>query len=71
MGHEASTRALCLSHGFRARVRAFLTHTVAPGQLFLPMHAESTNRLTPSIFDPYSRQPSYKHTAVNVVPEEG
>ena len=54
----------------RARVRAFPTHAVAPGQLFLPMHAESTNRLTASVFDPHSRQPSYKHCAVMVVREE-
>ncbi|HWE29554.1 MAG TPA: molybdopterin dinucleotide binding domain-containing protein, partial [Polyangia bacterium] len=46
------------------RARAFLTHSVAPGQLFLPMHYAETNRLTFSAFDPYSRQPSYKACAV-------
>jgi anaerobic selenocysteine-containing dehydrogenase len=46
------------------RARAFLTHSVAPGQLFLPMHWAETNRLTFSAFDPHSRQPSYKACAV-------
>lgn len=48
--------------------RAFVTPTVAPGQVFLPMHYEATNRLTVPAFDPYSRQPSYKHCAVRVQP---
>jgi assimilatory nitrate reductase catalytic subunit len=46
------------------QARAFVTHSVAPGQLFLPMHYAETNRLTFPAFDPYSRQPSYKACAV-------
>jgi len=45
---------------------AFLTPAVRPGQVFLPMHYEETNRLTDAVFDPYSRQPSYKSCAVQV-----
>ena len=45
---------------------AFLTPTVRPGQIFLPMHYEAVNRLTHPAVDPYSRQPSYKHCAVRV-----
>jgi anaerobic selenocysteine-containing dehydrogenase len=48
------------------RARAFVTPTVAEGQVFVPMHFVETNRLTSSSFDPYSRQPSYKHCAVQV-----
>ncbi len=48
------------------RARAFITHTVKPGQVFVPMHYDTTNRLTFPAFDPYSRQPSYKHCAVRV-----
>jgi assimilatory nitrate reductase catalytic subunit len=48
------------------RARAFITATVARGQVFLPMHDEATNRLTAEIFDPLSRQPSYKACAVRV-----
>ena len=45
---------------------AFVTATVAPGQVFVPMHYGETNQLTNPSFDPYSRQPSYKHGAVEV-----
>ncbi|MDB6151035.1 MAG: nitrate reductase [Chthoniobacter sp.] len=45
---------------------AFVTPTVAPGQLFMPMHYIETNALTVPAFDPYSRQPSYKFCAVKV-----
>ncbi len=49
------------------RARAFVTPTVQPGQVFLPMHYTETNRLTDAIFDPYSRQPAYKSCAVKLV----
>jgi assimilatory nitrate reductase catalytic subunit len=48
------------------RARALITSTVAPGQVFVPMHYCETNRLTSRSFDPYSRQPSYKSGAVEV-----
>ncbi|MFO0896400.1 MAG: nitrate reductase [Pirellulales bacterium] len=48
------------------RARALLTPTVRPGQVFLPMHEEATNRLTDAVFDPYSHQPAYKACAVTV-----
>ncbi|HEV2759669.1 MAG TPA: nitrate reductase [Acidimicrobiales bacterium] len=46
--------------------RAYVTPTVAPGQVFVPMHYAKTNQLTKPSFDPYSRQPSYKSAAVGV-----
>jgi assimilatory nitrate reductase catalytic subunit len=49
-----------------AVARAFVTPTVPAGQLFLPMHDGSTNRLTLAEFDPESRQPAYKACAVRV-----
>jgi anaerobic selenocysteine-containing dehydrogenase len=52
-----------------AKVRAFVTTTVQPGQVFLPMHHASTNLLTLARFDPHSRQPSYKHCAALVEKE--
>ncbi|MEK6257506.1 MAG: nitrate reductase [Planctomycetota bacterium] len=48
------------------RARAFVTPTVQPGQVFIPMHYEAVNQLTDAVFDPYSRQPSYKACAVRV-----
>jgi assimilatory nitrate reductase catalytic subunit len=48
------------------RARAHLTATVAAGQAFLPMHHPDVNRLTFPSFDPHSRQPAYKLSAVEV-----
>ncbi len=48
------------------RARAFLASTVQSGHLFLPMHYEGVNTITRAEFDPYSRQPSYKHCAAVV-----
>ena len=47
-------------------VKAFITHVVQPGQVFMPMHHPETNQLTFAAFDPYSRQPSYKACAVRL-----
>lgn len=48
------------------RATAFLTPTVQSGQVFIPMHYAATNQLTDAVFDPHSRQPSYKSCAVRV-----
>jgi assimilatory nitrate reductase catalytic subunit len=48
------------------RARAFVTSTVARGTVFVPMHYAETNRLTAPVFDPHSRQPSYKYAAVEL-----
>ena len=45
---------------------AFLSTTVRPGQIFIPMHNVQTNRLTFPAFDPHSHQPSYKTCAVRI-----
>jgi assimilatory nitrate reductase catalytic subunit len=52
----------------RGKIKAsvFITATVQPGQVFIPMHYEATNQLTFPAFDPYSRQPSYKACAVTI-----
>lgn len=52
----------------RVKAKAYITPTIKPGQLFMPMHYETTNQLTLAHFDPYSRQPSYKNCAVRVRP---
>ncbi len=48
--------------------RAFVTNTVRPGHVFLPMHYANINELTFPVFDPHSRQPGYKACAVSVEP---
>jgi assimilatory nitrate reductase catalytic subunit len=45
-----------------------LTSCVKPGEVYLPMHDGRVNQLTHASFDPLSRQPSYKHSAVRVEP---
>jgi anaerobic selenocysteine-containing dehydrogenase len=50
----------------RLNAKAFVTYSVQPGQIFIPMHYEETNRLTFPAFDPHSRQPAYKACAVSV-----
>jgi len=46
---------------------AFVTGTVAAGQVFIPMHYVATNELTFPAFDPWSRQPAYKSAAVKIL----
>jgi assimilatory nitrate reductase catalytic subunit len=48
------------------RASAYIAPTVRPGQIFVPMHYAEVNRLTHSSFDPHSRQPNYKATAVSM-----
>jgi predicted molibdopterin-dependent oxidoreductase YjgC len=50
------------------QARAFITRSVQPGQVFIPMHYQPMNRLTFPAFDPHSRQPAYKACAVRVAP---
>ncbi len=47
---------------------AFVTYTVKPKQVFVPMHFARTNQLTLASFDRRSRQPWYKACAVSVRP---
>ena len=62
-----STVAVVSRRG-RIECTAFVTPTVQPGQLFIPMHYGVANELTRAEFDPHSRQPSYKHCAVRLEP---
>jgi anaerobic selenocysteine-containing dehydrogenase len=50
----------------RIEAAAFVTASVQPGQTFLPMHDHTVNLITAPGFDPHSRQPAYKHSAVQV-----
>jgi len=65
-GLEAGRWVVVASRRGRLKARAFPTPTVPVGQVYLPMHDPTTNRLTFPAFDPYSRQPAYKACAVSV-----
>ena len=54
------------SRRLSVRATAVITPIVQPGQIFMPMHYTETNLLTRQEVDPYSRQPSYKYTAVKL-----
>ena len=45
-----------------------VTETIAPGQVFVPFHYAdaNANEVTMSEFDPISREPNYKQSAVRV-----
>jgi assimilatory nitrate reductase catalytic subunit len=49
-----------------------VTETVAPGQIFVPFHypEANANQVTQSEFDPLSREPNYKQSAVRVEKSE-
>ena len=67
-GIRHNSRVIVESQRGRILASAFVTHGVQPGQLFVPMHYEPVNQLTDPVFDPYSKQPSYKACAANVIP---
>lgn len=68
LGLRANGWVIVRSQRGQVRARAFVSHVVQPGQVFMPMHDAATNQLTFAAFDPYSRQPSYKACAVRIEP---
>jgi assimilatory nitrate reductase catalytic subunit len=60
---------LCIqSRRGEANAVACIAPTLQPGQTFMPMHYDETNRLTLRCFDPHSRQPSFKYCAIKITP---
>ena len=69
LGLKAQDRVDVISQRGRVRnVELRVTETIAPGQVFVPFHyAEANaNQVTLSAFDPISREPNYKQSAVRV-----
>jgi assimilatory nitrate reductase catalytic subunit len=65
IGHMEYVRVI--SRRSDAVVMAQLTERVAPNAVFIPMHFhECVNRLVLGLLDPYSRQPAFKQSAVNI-----
>lgn len=54
-------------NGVSSEFDAKISDTVKKDQLYAPIHYVETNALTPSIYDPYSKEPSYKTTPVNIM----
>ena len=53
-------------NGNKSKFVAKVTDDVKKGQLYAPLHYIETNALTPSVYDTYSKEPSYKTVAVNI-----
>jgi len=66
LGIEPGASITVASRRGSLSAQAVLTHQLQRGQLFIPMHYALTNQLTAPIFDPYSKQPSYKACAVRI-----
>lgn len=47
--------------------KTIVTEDLPRDLLFAPMHYIETNNLTVSVYDPYSKEPSYKYAPVNVM----
>ena len=54
------------SNGHTSKFIARLTDNLKEKTLCAPIHYIETNLLTPSVFDPYSKEPSYKTVQVNI-----
>ncbi len=69
LGIQSGDNIVASSRRGSILIQAYVTTSVQKGTAFIPMHEESTNRLTLPVFDPYSHQPSYKSCAVKIEPE--
>ena len=59
------------ANGHSAVFRARISGHVREKELYAPIHYIECNKLTPSIYDPYSKEPSYKATPVWFEKAEG
>lgn len=66
LGIASETQVMVTSRRGRLTARAFVTATIQPGQVFIPMHYVEANQLTLAAFDACSRQPCYKSCAVRL-----
>lgn len=53
-------------NGASAKFEAWISNAVSEKELYAPIHYIETNTLTPSIYDSYSKEPSYKTTPIQI-----
>ncbi|MGL5702049.1 MAG: molybdopterin dinucleotide binding domain-containing protein, partial [Cetobacterium sp.] len=53
-------------NGRSSKFWALLTENLPHDVLYAPIHYIETNNLTLSIYDPYSKEPSYKYAPVSI-----
>ena len=54
-------------NGVTSEFNVKISDTVKKEHLYAPIHYIETNSLTPSVYDPYSKEPSFKTVAVNII----
>lgn len=54
-------------NGVTSEFNVKISDTVKKEHLYAPIHYIETNALTPSVYDPYSKEPSFKTVAVNII----
>lgn len=53
-------------NGQNANFAVRITDDVQDDEIYCPIHYIECNKLTPSVYDPYSKEPSYKSAVVNL-----
>ncbi len=53
-------------NGHKSEFLAKYSNAIAEDQMYAPMHYIETNALTPSLYDPFSKEPSFKTTPVSI-----
>ena len=53
-------------NGNTSEFNVVYSENVKKDHIYAPMHYIETNSLTPSVYDPYSKEPSFKTVAVNI-----
>ena len=54
-------------NGVTSEFNVKISDHVKKEHLYAPIHYIETNSLTPSVYDPYSKEPSFKTVAVNII----
>lgn len=57
---------LVSSKNGNCNIKVKVSDEVVAGQVFISMHYNVANRLTDSLYDPYSKEPSYKYATVSI-----
>ncbi|MEG0134716.1 MAG: molybdopterin oxidoreductase family protein [Cetobacterium sp.] len=47
-------------------IKVTINDVMTPGQVFVSMHYNVANKLTDALYDPYSKEPSYKYATVSI-----
>ncbi len=54
-------------NGYSSDFQVMISEQMPAGQIFAPIHYLETNKLSLSLYDPFSKEPSYKYAPVKIV----